>query len=277
MKDPAADVVVEIHIPLRRAWRGSGYPWIDDVEEFLLDLEDRGVVDAEGGDGEEIGDVYVFWVREAPEETLPAVASSVAKLRRVPRGAHAVVTDDEVEDVGVGRQVDLPVPGAVLFAPRTRDWWLDGGASGADSVAEFTSEVDRVLRMLADDVEWQRWWRRVSKAPQLDLLLTVTPLPVEPDMTEFFPEAVKRGRKRHELTMLVDSGPLKALEAHEQRLQALPAVLEALRRVVEKLKVKEPHPAPPEAAQPTPLPTAAQRHRRLQELLVRQLRELGQG
>ncbi|MFK0104431.1 hypothetical protein [Streptomyces sp. NPDC091217] len=104
-------MVVEIHVPLLPA---SGppdgsypFPWIDDVEDFLLDLEERGDVEV-FDEGEDDGDVYVFIVTGAGEEELLAVASRVAMLPGVPTGAVAVVSDDEAEEFGLGRRVPLP-------------------------------------------------------------------------------------------------------------------------------------------------------------------------
>ncbi|MFE2060797.1 hypothetical protein ACFXDH_00080 [Streptomyces sp. NPDC059467] len=106
-------MVVEIHVPLLPA---SGlpdgshpFPWIDDVEDFLLGLEERGDVEV-FDEGEDDGDVYVFIVTGAGEEKLPAVASRVAMLPGVPTGAVAVVSDDEAEEFGLGRRVSLPMP-----------------------------------------------------------------------------------------------------------------------------------------------------------------------
>ncbi|MGW0824211.1 hypothetical protein [Streptomyces sp. NPDC002845] len=108
-------MVVEIHVPLTPAPNlpdgASPYPWIDEVEDFLADLEDQG--DAEVfDDGEEHEDTYVFFVTGAGEEELLAVASRVAALPGVPREAFAVVSDDEAEEFGLGRRVALPLPTA---------------------------------------------------------------------------------------------------------------------------------------------------------------------
>jgi|GEM_PF-4435967 len=41
--------------------------------------------------------------------SLLRVASEVAALDRVPAGAFAMVTDDEAEEFGMGRRVELPL------------------------------------------------------------------------------------------------------------------------------------------------------------------------
>ncbi|MEV4491362.1 hypothetical protein AB0K04_14740 [Micromonospora coxensis] len=107
------NTVVEIHVPLV-ATPGLtedeyAFPWIEDVEDFLADLDEQGDVH-EYDDGEEYGHAYVFFLTGTREEALLAVASRVATLDRVPAGAFAVVTDDEAEEFGVGRRVDLPLP-----------------------------------------------------------------------------------------------------------------------------------------------------------------------
>ncbi len=106
------NTVVEIHVPLLAA---SGlaeneyqFPWIDDVQDFLADLDESGGVQ-EFDDGEEDGDVYIFFITGNSEEALLAVASEVAVLGGVPAGAFAMVTDDEAEEFGMGRRVALPV------------------------------------------------------------------------------------------------------------------------------------------------------------------------
>ncbi|MEV4658098.1 hypothetical protein [Micromonospora sp. NPDC049301] len=105
-----AETVVEIHVPLVAtpglAARAYQFPWIEDVENFLADLEDRGDVEV-FDEGEELGDVYVFAIGGAKEAALLATASRVAMLDRVPRGAFAVVTDDETDEIGQGRRVEL--------------------------------------------------------------------------------------------------------------------------------------------------------------------------
>jgi len=106
------ELVVEIHVPLLPATDAvpgeDAFGWIEDVEDYLDEVEERG--DAEVfEDGEEIGASYVFFVTGADEPCLLDVATQVVSLAGVPQGAFAVVTDDEVEQVGAGRRVALPV------------------------------------------------------------------------------------------------------------------------------------------------------------------------
>ncbi|BCB89295.1 hypothetical protein [Phytohabitans suffuscus] len=104
--------VVEIHIPLVPAPNlvpGSyPFPWIDRVDDFLVELEDAGEAEVYD-DGEEYGDVYIFFISGASEAGLLDAASRVATLSGVPAGAFAMVTTDEAPDFGRGRRVDLPV------------------------------------------------------------------------------------------------------------------------------------------------------------------------
>mgnify|MGYP007010097149 FL=1 len=106
-------MVVEIHVPLLPTPGlpdGSyPFPWIEEIEDFLSDLEDKGDVDV-FDEGEEDGDVYVFFVTGADEGDLLAVASRVATLSGVPAGAVAVVSNDEAKEFGLGRRVTLPLP-----------------------------------------------------------------------------------------------------------------------------------------------------------------------
>ncbi|MFE5406379.1 hypothetical protein ACFQ9Z_34645 [Streptomyces sp. NPDC056580] len=106
-------MVVEIHVPLLPTPDlpdgAYPFPWIDEVEDFLSDLEDQG--DAEVFDeGEEDGDVYVFFITGTSQWDLLAVASRVATLPGVPAGTIAVVSTDEAEEFGLGPRVALPLP-----------------------------------------------------------------------------------------------------------------------------------------------------------------------
>ncbi|MFJ4620446.1 hypothetical protein [Streptomyces sp. NPDC088812] len=107
-------VIVEIHVPLSPAPNlpdgACPCPWIDQVEEFLVDVEDEGDVEV-FDDGEQFEDAYVFFVTGAGEEELLAVASRVALLPGVPAGAFAVVSHDDAEEFGMGRRVALPSAG----------------------------------------------------------------------------------------------------------------------------------------------------------------------
>ena len=106
--DSMADLIVEIHVPLTPT-PGLGandyaFPWIDDVEAYLgeLDGSDGEMYD----DGEELGDEYLFFVSGAPEADLIQVARRVARVYVVPTGIYAVINDSE-GDMGEGRRVDL--------------------------------------------------------------------------------------------------------------------------------------------------------------------------
>ena len=96
-------VMVEIHFPVT-----AEDEWIDDVGDYMIDLEDEfGITEYE--DGEEVGDDYVFFIAGASERTLLAAASRVAVRKGVPAGAYAMVTDTAAAKVGLGRRVSLPV------------------------------------------------------------------------------------------------------------------------------------------------------------------------
>lgn len=105
--------VVEIHVPLLPTPDlpdgAYPFPWIEEVEDFLSDLEDQGGVEI-FDEGEEDGDVYVFFITGAGEGDLLAVASRVATLPGVPAGTTAVVSTDDAEEFGLGPRVTLPLP-----------------------------------------------------------------------------------------------------------------------------------------------------------------------
>lgn len=96
-------VLVEIHFPLT-----ADDEWIDDVGDFMIDLEDELGIE-EFDDGEESGDAYIFFIAGANERKLLAAASRVATRDGVPAGAFAMVTDTNAPRVGMGRRVSLPV------------------------------------------------------------------------------------------------------------------------------------------------------------------------
>ncbi|MDI6102423.1 hypothetical protein QLQ12_27770 [Actinoplanes sp. NEAU-A12] len=107
-----ADTVVEIHVPLTPTPGlepgAYPFPWIDQIEEFLAESEEDGSFEV-ADDGEEFGEVYVFFLRGADEAMLLGVASRVAALDGVPAGAFAMVTDNEAAEYGLGRRVGLPL------------------------------------------------------------------------------------------------------------------------------------------------------------------------
>jgi hypothetical protein len=96
-------LLVEIHVPMT-----ADGEWIDDVGDFMIDLEEELGLE-EYDDGEEFGDVYLFFIAGAPERTLLAAASRVATRAGVPAGAFAMVTDTNAPQYGMGRRVNLPV------------------------------------------------------------------------------------------------------------------------------------------------------------------------
>ena len=64
------EMVVEIHVPLMATPGLAGneypFPWIDDVQDFLANLDEQGDVQ-EYDDGEEDGDVYIFFITGSSE------------------------------------------------------------------------------------------------------------------------------------------------------------------------------------------------------------------
>jgi hypothetical protein len=103
------DIVAEIHVPLREAPdtpEGSyPFPWIDQVEDFLIEQEEAEVYD----DGEEYDEAYVFFIARATEEDLLAMALRTAGLPGSPSGVFAMVTNDGADEIGLGRRVELPL------------------------------------------------------------------------------------------------------------------------------------------------------------------------
>ena len=97
-------VMVEIHVPMTT----DDGEWIDDVGDFMIDLEEELGIE-EHDDGEEFGDVYIFFIAGANERTLLKAASRVATREGVPPGAFAMVTDTAAPSFGLGRRVNLPV------------------------------------------------------------------------------------------------------------------------------------------------------------------------
>ena len=94
-------VLVEIHIPMT-----ADNEWIDDVGDFMIDLEDELGIE-EHDDGEEFGDVYVFSINAADENTLLSIANRIANLPGVPTGVFAMVTSVEADSFGEGRKVEI--------------------------------------------------------------------------------------------------------------------------------------------------------------------------
>ncbi|TMR19256.1 hypothetical protein ETD86_20550 [Nonomuraea turkmeniaca] len=107
------ELVVEIHVPLvadpRVPEDDYAFPWIEVIDEFVFEREQQGEAEV-FDDSEEFGDVYVFFISGADEDTLLSIASRAAVLDGVPVGAYAMVTHDEAGSFGLGRRVDLPLP-----------------------------------------------------------------------------------------------------------------------------------------------------------------------
>jgi hypothetical protein len=116
-----AQLIVEIHIllvstglPPGTTWPRSTdivpddypYPWIGEIEAYLGEREEDGHFEVYD-DGEELGDEYLYFITGASEETLLTVASDVAALPGIPQGVFVIVTDDEAEEMGVGRRMPL--------------------------------------------------------------------------------------------------------------------------------------------------------------------------
>jgi hypothetical protein len=106
----SSNTVVEIHVPLTPLIglpEGEDpFPWIDEVMDYITEVDERGEA-ALYDDGGEFGEVYVFLINAASEDRLLSVAARIADLPGVPAGVYAVVTDDEAEEFGIGRRVEL--------------------------------------------------------------------------------------------------------------------------------------------------------------------------
>jgi hypothetical protein len=105
--------VVVLYIPLMPTLglpeREYEFPWIEDVENFLDDVD----WDQES-DGEEDAGVncYTFFLEGKKTDELLALASQISQLPRVPSGCYALVTTEEVltgEEDGVEKRFDLPL------------------------------------------------------------------------------------------------------------------------------------------------------------------------
>lgn len=109
MADPT-ELVVEVHIPMtpsKDVPEGEyAFPWIDDVMEYLVELEEIGEV-LIYDDAQEWGDYYVYFLTGSSEADLLATAVAIAERQGVPAGVYAMVTDSEAEAFGMGRRVDL--------------------------------------------------------------------------------------------------------------------------------------------------------------------------
>jgi len=108
--DDEVSLIVEVHVPLapeRHAIEDDDvFPWIDEVIEFVLHLEDEGSLEM-WDDGEEWEAHFVFTLGDAPQADLLAAARSIAALAGVPSGVFAIVSDSGAEQYGVGLRVDI--------------------------------------------------------------------------------------------------------------------------------------------------------------------------
>lgn len=109
----ASKLIVEIHVPLDS--RTESLPgirnsaWIDDVQEFLVELDEEVDGAEPWDDGDEWFGNYVFFIAGQDENKLLEVASRAATLEGVPTGAFAVVTSEEAGAVwGDGDRIPLP-------------------------------------------------------------------------------------------------------------------------------------------------------------------------
>lgn len=111
-----SETFLEIHVPLTREPGAPGradeddylFPWIDDVEALLADLEGpveeyENGAEWSNGDGEP---EYLFFVAGGTEAELAAVARSVALLASVPTGVYATM-NDAAGETGEGEPVDI--------------------------------------------------------------------------------------------------------------------------------------------------------------------------
>jgi len=105
-----ANLLVEIHVPLTPApglaVGDYPYPWIEDTEEFLAQIEEQGIADVYE-DGEEVDGAYVFFITGASEGELIAVAARVAALPTAPGGVFAMITAVDADAHGMGERVEL--------------------------------------------------------------------------------------------------------------------------------------------------------------------------
>ena len=79
-----------------------------------------------------------------------------------------------------------------------------------------------------------------SRAPALDLGIAIVWLDKNPPDGCLLPQRVARGRKQHFVPLHVDAGLVEAVAKEERHTLLLPAVLEALDRLVTQLKLARP-------------------------------------
>ena len=101
-------------------------------------------------------------------------------------------------------------------------------------------EATRIEPLFNLNAEWRSWWSTTSKAPALDLGIAVVWPDKHPPDDWFLPERVARGRKQHFVRLHLDAGRVAAIAPQDRHTLTLPAVLEALERLVTKLKLASP-------------------------------------
>lgn len=127
------------------------------------------------------------------------------------------------------------------FEQRWLRFELWGGLAVPDELLHpIFNEATRIEPLLNRSPEWRGWWATASKAPALDLGLAVVWPDENPPDDWFLPERVARGRKQHFVRLHIDAGHVEAIPKEDRYTLTLPAVLEALNRLTNKLKLGPP-------------------------------------
>ena len=137
-------------------------------------------------------------------------------------------------------------PASVVESPETVDErWLRfelGGGLGVHNglTHHILREAWRVEPLFNASTEWRGWWTSTSRVPALDLgIMVAWPEKTPPD-DWFLPERVVRGRKQHLVRLHLDAGRVEEVPKEARSALLLPAVLEALDRLVTKLELSAP-------------------------------------
>lgn len=101
-------------------------------------------------------------------------------------------------------------------------------------------EAARVEPLFNDSADWRAWWASTSKAPALDLGIAVVRPSNNPPDDWFLPERIARGREQHFVRLHLDAGRVERVPKENRHALLVPAVLEALDRLVTKLKLSPP-------------------------------------
>lgn len=100
-----SESVVEVHVPMvptqGLATRDDQFPWMGAVEDHVGSASGVQM----GGDAEQSGEEYLFYLSGADEDRLIEVAREIAGLSGVPSGVYAVVPDADRTDSGL--RIDL--------------------------------------------------------------------------------------------------------------------------------------------------------------------------